>query len=100
MEENTLTNSQEAPINNGAENTLKTIAGIILTFGIIATLICAVTLVFVENPEYRYSSSKIFSAAGFATTIEVFAGTLITWATLRVFANISITLKEINRKIK
>lgn len=91
---------KEQPIDNSAESTLTTIAVVILIFGIIATLICAFTLMFVQDPEYHYIDSKVFNPAGFATTIEVLAGTLITWASLRVFANISITLKEINKKIK
>lgn len=91
---------KEQPIDNSAESTLTIIAVIILILGIIATLICACTLMFVQNPEYHYIDKKIFNPAGFATTVEVLAGTLITWASLGVFVNISITLKEINKKIK
>ena len=84
-------------IDNSAEEVLSTIAKVIFIVGIIVTVICVFTLWFVQDPSTQMT---IFNPAGFATTLEVLACTLITWAGLRVFVNISKTLKEINRKIK
>lgn len=91
---------EDKPIDTGAEDTLSTMATFILIFGIIATLICAFTLCRIRNPRYEYIDEYMFNPAGFATTIEVLAGSIVSWATLKVIANISISLKEINKKLK
>ena len=84
-------------IDNGAENTLVFFANATLIIGIIATLLCFPTLCFTEK--YGYSSVKEFSPTGFGVTIGVLISSLITWAALKVFANISKTLKEINARM-
>ena len=86
--------------DNSAENTLKAIATIVLVCGIIAAIICLFTVAFIQDPEYHYTSKKIFNPAGFATTIMVLLSSLISWGFLKVLANISLTLKEINNKTK
>ena len=86
--------------DNSAENTLKVIATIVLVCGIIAAVICLFTVAFIQDPEFHYTSKKIFNPAGFATTIMVLLSSLISWGFLKVLANISLTLKEINHKTK
>lgn len=89
VEQKTATPQPEVkaqPIDNSAENTLTTIAKIVLLCGIIVTVICLFTG-FV-NPE------------GFVIAIMVLFSSLISWSLMKVLANISITLKEINQKIK
>lgn len=85
---------------NGAEKTLSGLADIILIVGIIVTIICLFTLCFVEVPKSMYSTEKVFSPSGFATTIMVLFSSLISWSVMCVLANISLTLKELNGKIK
>ncbi len=86
--------------DNSAENTLIVIATIVLVCGIIAAVICLFTVAFIQDPEFHYTSKKIFNPAGFATTIMVLLSSLISWGFLKVLANISLTLKEINHKTK
>lgn len=83
-EDHTITNE-----NYGAENTLKNIAGIILGLGIVATLIFIIVVLSSEMP---------FISILYA--VILFLIILGSWALLRCFANISITLKEIKAKIK
>ena len=106
VSENTTT---EAPkevevqkVDKSAEVTLLTIATIVLWCGIIASVICLVTLCFIEVPKpgYHYITEHKFNPAGFATTIMVLFSSLISWGVLKVLANISITLKSINSKMK
>ena len=85
---------------NSAEKTLATIADIILIVGIIVTIICLFTLCFVEVPKSMYRTEKEFSPSGFATTVMVLFSSLISWSVMKVLSNISLTLKEINGKIK
>ncbi|MBO4906560.1 MAG: hypothetical protein J5486_05945 [Bacteroidaceae bacterium] len=86
--------------DNSAENTLATIAIIVLILGIIATFICLFTLCFVEVPKSMYSTKTEFSPSGFATTVMVLLSSLISWSVMTVLSNISLTLKDINSKIK
>lgn len=86
-------------INNNAEYTLNVIANIVLICGIISTVICLFTIVFKEESHY-YFTERVFSPSGFATTIMVLFSSLISWGFLKVLANISLTLKELNSKIK
>ncbi len=85
--------SEVKELNLFAEKTLKVIANIVLILGIISTLVCLFSIVVVDN-EYTYE----FNPLGFATTIGILLGALIIWASLRVFSDISISLKEINSK--
>lgn len=73
----------------GAENTLKTIAGIILGLDILAIFVIIITVLVTAMP---------FITILYA--IILFLVILGSWALLRCIANISITLKEIKAKIK
>lgn len=73
----------------GAENTLNTIAGIILGLGIIATFISIISVFATGMP--------FITVLGIIILFLIILGS---WALLRCFANISITLKEINARIK
>ena len=99
-EENPQTEAEELDLS--AEKTLNGIGVFTLIAGIIATLVCLFTICWVEVPKsgYTYLTEKVFSGTGFATTVGVFIGSLLSWAVLRVLANISTSLKEINKKIK
>lgn len=77
--------------NNSAENTLKTIAIITLVLGVFMTLVLFVTIC--------WSDDK-FNPSGFGVTCGVLISTLISWAVMNVFANISLTLKKINSKLE
>lgn len=85
-------------VDNSAESALKIIANIILGCGIIASAICLGTLCFVEQGDY--STETVFNPTGFAITIMVLFSSLVSWGLLKVIANISLTLKEINAKTK
>ena len=61
---------------------------------------CLFNIVWVQNPEYQYIDDKIFSPSGFVTTVMVLASSLISWSFMRVLANISVTLKAMNKKMK
>ncbi len=74
-------------VDNGAENTLLFIANVTLIIGIIASII----FIFAG-----FASGQI---VGIAAAIAVFVPCLVTWATLKVFANISKTLKEIRDRM-
>jgi hypothetical protein len=72
-------------ISDGSENTLKTVATIFLVCGIIA----AVAVIFA-------SENKVM---GIIYAIATFVGSLATWATLDVIANISLRLKGIQESM-
>lgn len=94
------TKTEENTVDNSAENTLTTIATIVLVCGIIASVICLFTIVWIKDPRYTYHTEYMFNSSGFVTTIMVLFSSLISWSFMKVLANISITLKEMNRKIK
>lgn len=79
------------------ESTLKTIANIVLAFGVIATIILLTTTVWVDVGVYI--TDIVFNPSALVVSIGVLLGTLISWALLRVLADISINLKEINSKM-
>lgn len=76
-------------ISNGAENTLKTTAGIILIIGVLS-LFAGIIIVLAEE----------LPIITLIDIVKFFLTTLISWAIMRCIANISITLKEIKSKIK
>ena len=84
---------KENPTDNnesfGAENTLKTIAGIILAIGILSLFVGTI-IVLVE----------MLPIMTLLSTAKFFLTTLISWAIMRCIANISITLKQIKARIK
>lgn len=101
MEENPTPETNEVQkVDNSAEDTLIVIGNIVFIFGIIATIICAFTMVVIKDPSYTYITEYMFNPSGFATTIIVFFSSLISGGVLKVLANISITLKDINSKTK
>lgn len=93
---------REAPINDGAEKTLNSIATLTLVCGIIAAIICFATLCFHKVPAagYTYITETKFDPAGLGIAISVLIVSIATWAMMKVFANISLTLNELNSKIK
>lgn len=95
---------EESKEDSSAEETLKIIAFIILWLGIIATIISLFTVFFVKeidlNYPYAVHHNIGFNAARLVTTICTLLGALVSWAVLNVIANISMTLKSINKKIK
>lgn len=91
---------EKVVIDYDAENMLHNIARIILVVGILATCVCFFCLSFYRVSSYGAVYHDEFNPTGFGYTLEVFFGTLALWAFLRVFVNISKTLKEINSKLK
>ena len=98
--ETNAVNSNKAPKdNNSAETTLETIANITLGIGIIATVVMLFTICFIQNPKYHYHEEMMFNPMGFAMTCGTLLSTLAAWASMKVLANISLTLKAIKNKI-
>ena len=79
-------NEIKKEVDNSAENTLSFFAVLTLVVGIIAGIILLVLASDAKNSEVP---SLVLSSVGVIIT------SLITWATLKVFVNISKTLKEI-----
>lgn len=101
-----FTNSQDDSSYdiNSAENTLKGISTFVLWAGIIGTLVCLFTLTTtkVVDPTYQYSIhyDTVFNPEGLVISFGVLISSITTWSLLRVIANISTSLKEINAKMK
>ena len=98
------TQPKELHADNGAENSIIVISNLILVIGIIASLLCAFTITYPEGIEYDESLNirtvKVFNPSGLIVTILIFLFSLTQWAYLRVIANISLNIKEINKKLK
>ena len=93
--ENTKLKEVEIPqISTSAEDTLTTVGNVILALGILATIILAITTVFVEV-EVSWHKESRFNPMGLALTVGTLLSTLATWAVLRVIANISLRLQAI-----
>ena len=96
--------TKELHADNSAENSIIVIANLILVIGILATLLCAFTLTYTEGIEYddnlNIRTVKVFNPSGLVITILIFLFSFIQWAFMRVIANISLNIKEINRKLK
>lgn len=82
-----------------AEQVLSVLSVVILVCGILATLICALTITTIET-DYPTSYDTEFNPAGFGITVSILVGSLISWSSMKVLANISLTLKEIYKKLK
>ena len=95
MEKEKMVEVKMPDIPSSAENTLKTIATIILICGIIVSVILLFTAMFIEEPSYSYHTEKVFNPEGFVMTVGVLLSSIATWASLNVFANISLRLKGI-----
>lgn len=81
------------------EMTLRTIADIVLVVGIISSLILFFTITIINVPgSYSWETKTGFSAAGMVNTLGVLFSSIAVWAFFRVISNISISLKELNRK--
>mgnify|MGYP003296274104 CR=1 FL=1 len=81
-----------------AEQVLSVLSVVILVCGILATLICAFTITTIKTGYPSYDTE--FNPAGFGITVSILVGSLISWSIMKVLANISITLKEIYKKLK
>lgn len=94
MQQETPKMTEEQPkISSGAEKTLIMLAKITLICGILVTIVFIVLFLSeIDDPD----ESIVFLICA----ISILFGTLISWSTMRIFANISITLKEILNKIK
>ena len=82
----------------GAEVTLNAIAIIVLVCGIIGTLICLFTIVFVDSGN-RYAD-EVFSPTGLVITLGVLLSSLTTWAVLKLFCEVAANIREIKNKTK
>ena len=92
-------------MKNGPENTITTIANLILILGIIATIICAATTILTDSPKINYQTGlrhtvKVFNPMGLVLTLTIFFTTIMQWAFMKVVANISLNIKDINNKLK
>ena len=77
-----------------AENVFSVLANIILICGIIATIVSCL-VIFDQIFDSGFDMFELYLLPA-----SILIGTLITWSTMKVFANISITLKEIKDKMK
>lgn len=80
---------------SNAENLLKGIATFIAWFGAFFALYCLMTMVIFPLT----LTDGVFTINGLITTVGVIFSTLISYATLNVLANISLTLKEIKKEM-
>lgn len=90
--------------HNSAEKILTIVSYIVLACGCLATFICLCNIVWVEeivlDSYYSHHTEVHFNPTGFATTVMVLLSTLISWSFMKVIANISLTLKDIKKKMK
>ena len=95
---------KEHHTGNSAENNIIAIANLILVIGILATLLCAFTITYTEGIEYddnlNIRTVKVFNPSGLVITILIFLFSFTQWAFMKVIANISLNIKEINSKLK
>ena len=94
------TKSKKVAINDSAEGALKVIATITLVLGTIGAVISFAALCFIKVPSMYGGAKTEFSFAGLLVTMAILVGSIVTWALLKVFADISITLKKIDAKTK
>lgn len=90
---------QKKSDENSAEKTLQGVATFIMICGIISTIICLFSMTFIDV-DTGYHKETVFNPSGFAVTVGVLLSTLISWSTMMVLANISLTLKDIKKKMK
>ena len=106
--ENHESHEVKSHMKNGAESAIILIAHGILIIGIIATIICASTTIFIDAPQIDYSrfgkatinTTKEFNPMGLILTLVVLFTTIMQWAFMKVVANISLNIKDINNKLK
>lgn len=97
--------SRPSSVNNRAEQTLSFIATLILILGLFSTAVMLFTICYIENPEhygeyYHDADKYIFSSEGIAITCITLVSTVVTWASMKVLANISMTLKDIKDRMQ
>ena len=85
-------------LGTSAETTLNVIAVIVLICGIIGTLICFATIVYVDSGD-RYTDD-VFSYIGLAITLGVLLSSLTIWSVLRLFCEIAANVRQIKNKTK
>jgi hypothetical protein len=81
-----------------AENTLIVISYIVLIVGIISTMICLATIVYVDSGKYSFLQEKVFNPTGLAISLGILLFSVTICASLIVLSNISVSLKQINSK--
>lgn len=95
-EEQKTTTAKVEKEDYGAENTLNFFANCALIIGVVSTIICFCMAFSAKN----YYGEPEFNIMGIVYAIACLIPTLLTWSVLKVFANISTTLKKINEKLK
>lgn len=79
-----------------SENTLQTLASVILFLGIGGGIIYGISNAFVSVPNEYYGSEHYeFNFAGLAVGVGIIFESIIAWAILKVLSEISISLKRI-----
>ena len=84
----------EQNIDNGAEKTLTTMASIILICGLAFVGLCGLSFLVLIADKNTTAFAPILIA------IPVLFGTLVSWSVMKVLANISLTLKDINKNLE
>jgi uncharacterized membrane protein len=89
------------------EKWLRVIADVVFIVGILASLVMLITIVFVSGPSSVYSADgevldttirHFFNFSGLAATLCTLLLSFLIRTFLRVIANISVSLKEINKR--
>lgn len=88
--------SKTEKLNLRAENTLNTLASIALICGILVAVIQLISTLYISN-EYGY---RVYNPKALEVFVTYIFEIILAWGVLRVIANISKSLKEINSKIK
>jgi len=88
--------SKAEKLNLRAENTLNTLASIALICGILVAVIQLISTLYISN-EYGY---RVYNPKALEVFVTYIFEIILAWGVLRVIANISKSLKEINSKIK
>ena len=82
--------------NDSPEKTLDILAYIVLVLGLVITVMCLFAFALQKT---SYSAHVEFNESGLVITLVTLLSTLITSSVMHVIAEISRTLKEINKKM-
>lgn len=90
---------------NSAENIIIIVANLVLIFGILAAIILAYHTGYEETVEYdrfmnEYTTRKEIHPEGFILPFFIIIASFVQWAFIKVVANISLNIKDINNKLK
>ena len=90
---------------NGAENIIIIVANLVLIFGILAAIGLAYQFGYKETVEYdrfmnEYTTRKEILPEGFILPLFIIIASFVQWAFIKVIANISLNIKDINNKLK